>query len=217
VAEVLERNGFGLEVPEFECCGIARISSGGLGRALKGVEENVNRLAALAEKGTPVIFSEPSCALAVKQEYPRVVNTEKASRAAAGCHEIHGFLTQLKREGKLNTRFGRISLKVAYHNPCHLRALGISREVVDLLELIPGLQVQPLGDRCCGLAGTFGMKKQNYDLSMEIGKHLFEEVRKNGVDKVATPCGSCAMQIAQGTGLPVVHPLTLLAEAYRKG
>jgi anaerobic glycerol-3-phosphate dehydrogenase C subunit len=217
VVEVLERNGFGVEVPEFDCCGIARISSGGLGRALKGVEENVDRLAALAEKGTPVVFSEPSCALAVKQEYPRIVNTEKASRAAAGCHEIHGFLTQLKQEGKLNTRFGEIPLKVAYHNPCHLRALGISKEVVELLKLVPGLRVQALGDRCCGLAGTFGMKKQNYDLSMEIGKHLFEEIKKSGVEKVVTPCGSCAMQIAQGTGLKVVHPLTLLAEAYRKG
>jgi glycerol-3-phosphate dehydrogenase subunit C len=61
------------------------------------------------------------------------------------------------------------------------------------------------------------MKKQNYDLSMEIGKHLFEEIQKSGVEQVVTSCGSCAMQIAQGTGLKVVHPLTLLAEAYRKG
>lgn len=84
------------------------------------------------------------------------------------------------------------------------------------MKLIPGLQVQAFGDRCCGLAGTFGLKKENYDLSMQIGEHLFEEIRKSGVDRVVTSCGSCAIQIAQGTGLNVVHPLTLLAEAYRK-
>jgi glycerol-3-phosphate dehydrogenase subunit C len=84
------------------------------------------------------------------------------------------------------------------------------------LKLIPGLQVQVFGDRCCGLAGTFGLKKENYDLSMEIGENLFKEIRKSGVDRVVTSCGSCAMQIAQGTGLKVVHPLTLLAEAYKK-
>jgi glycerol-3-phosphate dehydrogenase subunit C len=84
------------------------------------------------------------------------------------------------------------------------------------MKLIPGLQVQAFGDRCCGLAGTFGLKKENYDLSMQIGEHLFEEIRKSGVDRVVTNCGSCAIQIAQGTGLNVVHPLTLLAEAYRK-
>jgi glycerol-3-phosphate dehydrogenase subunit C len=82
--------------------------------------------------------------------------------------------------------------------------------------MIPGLQVQSFGDRCCGLAGTFGLKKENYELSMEIGEHLFEEMRQSGVDQVVTSCASCAMQIAQGTGLKVVHPVTLLAEAYQK-
>ena len=216
LVEVLERNGFGVEIPDFQCCGIARISSGGLEPALKGVGENLEKISSLVEKGIPVIFSEPSCALAVKQEYPRIVNSEKAAKAAAGCHEIHGFLSKLKQEGKLNTNLGEMKLKVGYHNPCHLRALGISKEVVELLKLIPGLEVQAFGDRCCGLAGTFGMKKQNYDLSMEIGKPLFEEIRKSGVDRVVTGCGSCAMQIAQGTGLKVTHPLTLLAEAYRR-
>jgi anaerobic glycerol-3-phosphate dehydrogenase C subunit len=216
MVEVLERNGFGVELPEFECCGIARISSGGLEPALKGIGENLEKISSLVGKGIPVVFSEPSCALAVKQEYPRIVNSEKAAKAAAGCYEIHGFLSKLKQEGKLNTQFGEMKLKVGYHNPCHLRALGISKEVVELLKLVPGLEVQAFGDRCCGLAGTFGMKKQNYDLSMEIGRPLFEEIKKSGVDRVVTGCGSCAMQIAQGTGLKVAHPLTLLAEAYRR-
>jgi anaerobic glycerol-3-phosphate dehydrogenase C subunit len=217
VVEVLQRNGFGVEVPGFECCGIARISSGGLDAALEGVEKNVEKIASLAEKGIPVVFSEPSCALAVKQEYPRIVNTERASRAAAGSHEIHGFLFRLKEEGKLNQNLGKIALQVGYHNPCHLRALGVAKEPVELLKLIPGLQVQVFEDRCCGLAGTFGLKRENYDLSMKIGENLFREIRKSGVDRVVTSCGSCAMQISQGTGLKVVHPLTLLAEAYREG
>ncbi len=116
----------------------------------------------------------------------------------------------------MDTRLGEIRRKVGYHNPCHLRALGISKEPVELLKLIPGIQVQVLGDRCCGLAGTFGLKKNNYDLSLRIGEKLFQEVRKSGVEQVVTSCASCAMQITQGTGLPVVHPVTLLAEAYRK-
>jgi len=215
--EVLGRNGFRVELPEFECCGTARISSGDLASTLKGVVRNLEKIFSLTERGIPVVFSEPSCALAVKQEYPRIVGSEKASRAAAGCHEIHSFLFQLKKEERFNTKFGEIPLRVGYHNPCHLRALGISKEPVKLLKLIPGLQVRVFGDRCCGLAGTFGLKKENYSLSMGIGEPLFEEIRKSGVEQVATSCASCALQIAQGTGLKVVHPLTLLAEAYRRG
>jgi len=212
--EVLRQNGFEVEIPEFECCGIARISSGSFTTAAQGAKNNLEKLFSLAEKGTPVIFSEPSCALAVKQEYPRIFSSEKTERAAAGCFEIHQFLFRLKQEGKLNRDFREIPLRVGYHNPCHLRALGISKEPVELLQLIPGLQIRIFQDRCCGLAGTFGLKKENYDLSMEIAEHLFKEIRESGVDRVVTSCGSCALQISQGTGLKVVPPLTLLAEAY---
>ncbi|HSR11984.1 MAG TPA: anaerobic glycerol-3-phosphate dehydrogenase subunit C, partial [Thermodesulfobacteriota bacterium] len=216
VWEVLRRNGLAVETPAFECCGIARISSGGIDSALDGVRKNVERISSLAEEGTPVIFSEPSCALAVKQEYPRIAGDEKAARAAAGSHEIHAFLFNLKQQGRLNTQFGEVPMKVAYHNPCHLRALGIVREPVELLKLVPGVEVHVLGDRCCGLAGTFGLKKENYDLSMRIGESLFQEIRKSGVTRVVTSCASCAMQIFQGTGIKAVHPIAILAEAYRK-
>ncbi|MBI5966743.1 MAG: anaerobic glycerol-3-phosphate dehydrogenase subunit C, partial [Deltaproteobacteria bacterium] len=213
--EVLSQNGFEVDIPEFECCGIAQISYGSFTSAAQGANNNLEKLFSLAEKGTPVIFSEPSCALAVKQEYPRIFSSEKATRAVAGCFEIHQFLFQLNQEGKLNRNFREVPLRVGYHNPCHLRALGISKEPVELLQLIPGLQIRVFQDRCCGLAGTFGLKKENYALSMEIGEHLFKEIRESGVDRVVTSCGSCALQISQGTGLKVVHPLTLLAEAYR--
>jgi glycerol-3-phosphate dehydrogenase subunit C len=167
-----------------------------------GMEENLAKISSRVGKAVPVLFSEPSCALAVKQEYPRIIGTEKASRAAAGCDEIHGFLFKLKQEGKLNTNFEEISRRVGYHNPCHLRALGISREVTGLLKLTPGLQVQAFGDRCCGLAGTFGLKKKNYDLSVKIGESLFQEIRESGVEQVVTGCASCAMQIARGRTSP---------------
>ena len=214
--EILQRHGFAVELPDFECCGIARISSGALASAAEGAKKNLKKILPLAEEGIPVIFSEPSCALAMKLEYPRIVGLEEAAKITQDCFDIHQFLFDLKQKGKLDTGFGEIALKVGYHNPCHLRALGISREPVELLKLIPGLQVKVFQDRCCGLAGTFGLKKKNHDLSMEIGAHLFREIRESGVDRVVTSCGSCALQILQGTGLKAVHPVTLIAEAYRR-
>jgi len=214
--EILTRHGFEVELPDFECCGLARISAGALEAAAEGVEKNFKKIVSFREKGIPVIFSEPSCALAVKLEYPRIVEAEEAAKAVTNCYEIHQFLFTLKEKGKLNLNFGEIPRKIGYHNPCHLRALGVTREPVELLKLIPGLEVKVFQDRCCGLAGTFGLKKKNHDLSLEIGAHLFTEIKNSGVDLVATSCGSCALQIFQGTGLKAVHPLTLLAEAYRE-
>ncbi len=106
-------------------------------------------------------------------------------------------------------------MKVGYHNPCHLKALGITKEPEELLRLIPGVHVQVFSDQCCGIAGTFGLKKKNYDLSMTIGKKLFNEIDASDVQEIATSCGACKMQIYQGTKREAVTPVSLLALAYK--
>ncbi len=197
--EVLEENGFQVLIPDFPCCGIARINSGSLSRVAEDIQTNVKKMASLIDQGLSIIFSEPSCALAVKMEYPKILNTELASRVAEKCYDIHQFLTLLHQKGELNLKLGRVDLDVGYHNPCHLRALGVVKEPVELLRLIPGVKVKVLSDGCCGLVGTFGMKKKNFDLSMAIGERLFKEIVDSGVNEISTSCGACKLQIFQGT------------------
>lgn len=214
VQEVLKYNGWGLEIPHFNCCGIARFSAGDLAAPLAGAEKNFKILQSLVEKGRAIVFSEPSCALMIKREYPRLINHGDSAKIVQQCWEIHQFLYQLKQKGELNTNLGELSLSVGYHNPCHLRALGVSREPVEILKLIPGLKIKVFQDRCCGLAGTFGLKKKYFNLSLEIGRPLLEEIRESGVDVVATSCPACALQIFQGTGIKTIHPIMLLKKAY---
>ncbi|MGO9120315.1 MAG: anaerobic glycerol-3-phosphate dehydrogenase subunit C [Desulfomonilaceae bacterium] len=213
--EVLERNGFEVLLPDFRCCAIARLSSGAIDRIEGDIRFNLRILSQLAEEGVPVVFSEPSCALAVKMEYPKLLNSEETLRAVRNCHDIHEFLTKSHQQGELNLEFGRIDMKVGYHNPCHLKALGITKEPAELLRLIPGVHVQVFSDQCCGIAGTFGLKKKNYELSMTIGKKLFNEIAASDVQEIATSCGACKMQIYQGTKREAVTPVSLLALAYK--
>jgi len=63
------------------------------------------------------------------------------------------------------------------------------------------------------MAGTFGLKRRNFDLSIEIGRPLFEEIRRASPDVVVTGCGTCKIQLEQGTGLEVRHPIWLIKEA----
>ncbi|MDX9897137.1 MAG: anaerobic glycerol-3-phosphate dehydrogenase subunit C [Desulfofustis sp.] len=214
VIEVLERNGFRVLLPELKCCGIARISAGGQDHILDDIHANIKALLPYAERGLPIIFSEPSCALAVKDEYPRIVETDEARRVAATCVDIHKFLMDLHRRGELNTEFGRLTMKVGYHAPCHLRTLGVVKEPVQLMELIPGVEVETYSDKCCGMGGTYGLKSKNYELSMKIGQRLFDEINTSRVDQVVTGCGACGMQIYQGTSRHSLPPIKLLAMAY---
>jgi glycerol-3-phosphate dehydrogenase subunit C len=84
------------------------------------------------------------------------------------------------------------------------------------MQLIPGLKVQKYSDKCCGMGGTYGLKSKNYDLSMKIGQRLFDEIASSDADQIITGCGACGMQIRQGTMRESIHPMNLLAKAYRK-
>ncbi len=214
--EVLGANGFEVLLPDVRCCGVARINTGAVDQVLKDIQYNTDLLAGYVTKGLDIVFSEPSCALAVKMEYPRILNNVTSRKVAEHCYDIFEYLNVLRERGKLLLAFRDQDLTVGYHNPCHLRALDGGAQVVELLKQIPGLRVQTFSDICCGLGGTFGLKKENFDLSMAIGERLFQEIRDSRVDKVVTSCGACAMQISQGTGRRAIHPLSLLAKAYKR-
>jgi glycerol-3-phosphate dehydrogenase subunit C len=203
-------------MPDFQCCGIARINSGAIHHVVKDIQTNVKKMTSLVDQGLSIVFSEPSCALAVKMEYPKILNSEDSLKVAEKCFDIHQFLMMLHQKGELNLDMGRMDFTVGYHNPCHLRALGVVNEPVELLRLIPGVTVQVFSDGCCGLVGTFGMKKNNFDLSMAIGERLFQEIADSGVKEISTSCGACKLQILQGTRREAVHPISLLASAYKK-
>jgi Fe-S oxidoreductase len=100
-----------------------------------------------------------------------------------------------------------------YHLPCHLKAQNLGTKSADLLRLIPGLGVETV-DRCAGVDGTWGLKREYYELSLQVAEPLFAAVREAGPGPVATDCPLAALQIDQGTGQRPRHPVEVLAEAY---
>jgi Fe-S oxidoreductase len=215
--EVLQHNGFDVLIPDFHCCGIARINAGSANLLIKEIRTNVEKMAHYVEQGLDIVFSEPSCAIAVKMEDPKILPSQEIQKTESRCYDIHQYLMMLNKKGELCLDLGKMDLSLGYHNPCHLRALGVTKEPVELLRLIPGVRVQEFSDGCCGLAGTYGMKRENFDLSMEIGSRLFDEIKDSQVNEIASGCGACRMQIFQGTGWDAVHPIALLSMAYKKG
>ena len=79
--------------------------------------------------------------------------------------------------------------------------------------MIPGLDFVHLDSRCCGIAGTYGFKKEYYEYSQGIGEPLFRQILDSKVDSVATDCETCKWQIEMSTGVPVENPVSILARA----
>ena len=106
--------------------------------------------------------------------------------------------------GNLETDFKGVRKKAAYFAPCHLRAMGIGLPALDILRLIPGLQIDNIEADCCGMGGTFGFKKEKYEIAEEIGRDLKEAIDRLNPDVVLTDCEGCRLQIRHLTGLKVL-------------
>ncbi|HYV84759.1 MAG TPA: FAD-linked oxidase C-terminal domain-containing protein [Patescibacteria group bacterium] len=213
--ELLEALGCAVAVPPQECCGIAAITYGHLDDVRPAAARNVATLLELVRRGYTPVYSAPSCGLALVEDYPRLLGTPQADVLARHVRDVHEVVLEiLESDDALRARLRPVPTRLTYHNPCHLQARGLGDAVVRLLRLVPGVDLVAIGeDHCCGIAGTFGMKTCHFDQSMRMGRPLFDSIERTGVGVVATGCGTCKIQIEQGTGLPVVHPLKLVRDA----
>ncbi len=212
---VLHHNGIPVYVPAGQTAsGMAMISIGDLDAARDLAEKNVRELTELSREGHPIVCTEPTAALCLKQEYPMLLDHPDVGVVAAQVIEAGDFLEQLHRRGKLRTDFAPLDLVVGYHAPCHLKALESGTPFERLLNLIPKLRLHTIEEGCSGMAGAYGLTKENFRTSIRIGWGLISRMRAGDVHVGATECSSCKMQMEQGTTIPTLHPVKLLALSY---
>ncbi|MBM4350598.1 MAG: anaerobic glycerol-3-phosphate dehydrogenase subunit C [Deltaproteobacteria bacterium] len=215
--QVLEANGFEVFLPPQECCGIPMLGNGDFNGARKMALKNVPSLLQAIQSGSDIIFSSTSCGHMIKHEYSHLLNIPDSEEVAKHTFDLFEYLRNLIESGKLNSRFKKLPIKAAYFAPCHLRSLGIGLPALEILRLIPGLQIDNIEADCCGLGGTFGFKKEKYEISQEIGKDLKEAIDRLKPEIVLTDCEGCRMQIRHLTGLKVLHPIQILRDALLQG
>jgi glycerol-3-phosphate dehydrogenase subunit C len=212
--QILEGNGFEVILPPQRCCGIPMLGNGDFKGARKMGLRNVPSFLNAIRSGLDILFSSTSCGYMIKHEYSRLLNIPGSEEVAKHIFDIFEFLRNLKESGNLNTNFKELPLKVAYFAPCHLRSLNIGLPALEILRLIPGLRIDNIEADCCGMGGTFGFKKEKYDISQEIGRDLKEAIDRLRPEIVLTDCEGCRMQIRHLTGLRVLHPIQILRDAF---
>ncbi len=214
---VLKRNGFETIVPEQVCCGLPLISNGLYDDARERACTNTKVLAEYARAGYRIIGTSTSCTHTLKAEYEEMLDMrDDDTRAVAhATWDICEFLLHLHEEGRLDTGFGRLDEDLAYHAPCQLRSHGIGLPALDLFALVPGLRAVDMDHDCCGMAGTYGLKREKYDIAARVGEPLFRKVRESGASEAACDSETCRWQIETATGVRTRHPVEILRDAYR--
>ena len=211
--KVMNAFSIGVQLLEKEkCCGVALISNGLIKQAQKQARTNINSIRkSVLEKKIPVIATSSTCTFTIRDEYPHLLDIDNADvreDVELATRYIYRLLSQKKT--KLNFKTGQ-KIKVAYHTPCHMEKLGWAYYSIELLKLIPNIELTILDSQCCGIAGTYGFKKENYKTSQDIGEPLFKQIEALDIDYVVTDCETCKWQIEMSTSKRCEHPISILA------
>ena len=214
-ARLIERLGARPIAVDRVCCGRPLISKGFLDQATHQAAATTQMLAPLVEQGLPILFCEPSCYSAVRDDHPHLLQgaaQAQSKKVAAACLTFEEWAATRVADPSVALNLEPGTQKILFHSHCHQKALTNTEAPLRLLSQIPGSEVVPLDSGCCGLAGSFGYEIGHYEISQTVGERkLLPAVRELGPDGIIVTSGfSCRQQIAHFTGVQAHSPMTLL-------
>ena len=212
--KIMNAIGYGVNLLEKEkCCGVALISNGFKNQAIKQANLNLGSIRKAVGRGEPVLTTSSTCTFTMRDEYAHILELDN-SDVRSSIALATKFIFELVDAGKVKLVFKEDYRKrIAYHTPCHMEKLGWAIYSTSLVKMIPGVDFNMLDSQCCGIAGTYGFKKEHYEDSQKIGESLFRQIRGLNLDMVATDCETCKWQIEMSTGVQVENPISIIADA----
>lgn len=217
--EVMEQNGVDCRCTSgLVCCGMPAWERGDLDSLQKQARTNLDRLLPFVEAGAKVLVVNPTCSMMLRREYPELVaveDRERATKLAEAVMDPSEFLWTLRKEERFNTEAAsKPEGKVSYHSPCHLRAQAVGFKGRDLVRKILGVKVHSVME-CCGHNGTYAMTVDGFEPSQRIGKKAFDGMKNGEAELWMTDCPLASLQFQQHAGVKPMHPMSVLARAYR--
>ncbi|NNI37991.1 anaerobic glycerol-3-phosphate dehydrogenase subunit C [Pasteurella multocida] len=195
-----------------KCCGLPLSVNGFPQRAKKQAEFNLKYLGkTIDERGLEVVGTSSSCTMNLRDEYHHILGMDN-QKVRPHVHIVTRYLYQLIQQGR-QFPFKTLPLRIAYHTACHVEKAGWAPYTLAVLKQIPGIEIVMLPSQCCGIAGTYGFKSENYDVAQAIGNPLFDLINQGSFDYIVSECETCKWQIDMSTNVTCLHPISLLAMA----
>jgi Fe-S oxidoreductase len=218
VVAVLRQAGVNVFIPPGQReSGMPSLVAGDIDHARDVALANLRVLGDAVRDGYTVVCSEPTAALMLREQYLKLTDDLDAALVAANTRELGQYLAGLDDRGQLPAPHIPLRAKVGYHQPCHLRALDVGTPGLDLIRRIPELEVEFIDRGCSGMAGTFGLHRDNFRTSLRAGRGLIKRLGDEDIEIGATECGACRMQMEQNSPKRTLHPIKLLSLGYGLG
>ena len=206
--EVLSRLGVSVMVPEQHCCGLPMLSKGMARQARQKLRQNLGQWSHLLARADHLVVTCSSCGLSLMQEWAYL----QAGREIAEIRQKTIHIATLVNPRLHELPMENTALKLGYHMPCHLKVQPDAAGSMNMLGRLPGVAVCDLKSNCCGMAGSWGMHKDHYRLSKEIGAMMIDRLETSSATAGVTDCPTCRIQMEQFSSKPIYHPIEILAK-----
>ena len=221
--DVLARNGVDCTIVYPECCGMPQLEQGDFEAVAEKARTVSAALVAWINDGYDIVALVPSCALMLKFEWALILpNDANVRKLSTHTFDISEYIVGLSQKEGLADGLSSLSGGVTVHLACHARAQNIGPKAVEMLRLIPDVDLTII-ERCSGHGGVWGVKKGHFDTALKVGRPAARAAIKAGSAFVASECPLAGEHLRQGmerlaNGTVVIeqvtHPIQLLAHAY---
>jgi glycerol-3-phosphate dehydrogenase subunit C len=213
IIRLLESFNVDVVLPPQWCCGLPALGNGNLTIARYFAQKNAASLSNYIDAGYEIIYTCTSCGLCLLHDYPGILEMPQGKKIAENTRDLHEYIIGLIDDGYIEPQFGEVKRKIAYHIPCHLRALGIGYPAAKIMKMIPGLECEIFDDTCCGLNGSYGFKKTNEATAVQLGNRAVSLIKKTKAENIMADCGSCRMQLGGLSGMEALDPAEVICES----
>jgi anaerobic glycerol-3-phosphate dehydrogenase C subunit len=209
---VLKSMGLSVLTPPQHCCGLPMLSKGMVKQAAARVRHNLEKWQPMVDAVDHIVVTCSSCGFSLMEEWQSILNNEVATRVKDKI--IH--ISTLINDHFDRLKLGACDLHVSYHAPCHLKIQNDPNSSIQLLSRIKGVAVQDLKSHCCGMAGSWGLHADHYDLSKQIGEDMISKLNESAASVGVTDCPTCRMQMEQFSNKEIKHPVEIVYDCLRR-
>ena len=207
VVNVLTHMHMTVLTPPQHCCGLPAVSKGMVTAARNKVRQNLKKWYDLIHQVDHIVVSCSSCGYAIMNDWAYLEKGPRVTKVTNKVIHVSRLIDEYKNRLTLKSN----PVKIAYHQPCHLKIQSDPNSSVRLMSSLPGLSVDPLNSHCCGMIGSWGMAKGNYALSKKIGSDMISKLDQSGADIGVTDCPTCRLQMEQFSDKKILHPVEIVA------
>jgi Fe-S oxidoreductase len=208
IVEFVEKLGYIVVAPPQREAGTLLLEEGLIEEAYRVAKENVENLYDIVQSGAKILTSSPAAYLALKKDYPELLGDTKSRIVSENTIDIIQLLLNEYEDGRIDFEIPLYD-RLVYHHSCFTKASGLTKDIRRIL-MLAGYNLLEL-DVCCGIGGIWGMNKSNYEISLEIGLDLFNELKRINLP-VTSQSETCRIQIKNNALVDVRHPFSFIVD-----